>query len=70
MRLQLRSLSCGCLDTTSEGDLRTVTLPNWNQIVKDQSISAPQRELWVRVFDFVRGPRRLRIEAAGTWSYE
>ena len=70
MRLRLRSPSCGCLDITSEGELRAVTLPNWNQIVKDQTVSAPQRELWVKVCDFVRGPRRLRIEAAGTWSYE
>ena len=40
--------------------------PNWNDIVSLQ-IQAPRWELWVRVADFVRGPRRMRIEASGRW---
>ena len=47
-----------------------MTAPNWTDIVTQQPINAPQTELWVKVVDFVRGPRRLCITATGTWNYD
>ena len=43
--------------------------PNWSEVASVQ-IQAPRWELWVRVMDFVRGPRRIRIEASGRWYLE
>jgi hypothetical protein len=44
--------------------------PTWFEIVRAVEVPAPSDTLWVKVFDFVRGPSRLRIQAGGTWKYD
>ena len=43
--------------------------PNWTIILTGYSLRAPSSALWIKVLPYVRGPRTLRIQAAGPWSY-
>jgi hypothetical protein len=44
--------------------------PQWTPLVIAQPLDAPRAQLWVRVCPFVRGPRRLLIQATGAWYYD
>jgi len=42
--------------------------PSWREIVKDLDVRAlPASGLWNVAFGYVSGPRKLKIEAKGTW---
>jgi len=43
--------------------------PNWTIILTNYALRAPSSTLWVKVLDYVQGPRTLRIQATGPWSY-
>ena len=47
-----------------------MTQPNWNEMVKDKAVAANPNLLWVRVCDYIRGPRKIMIKAEGTWNYD
>lgn len=47
-----------------------MTTPQWTILVNTVNLPAPTTTLWVKVCDFMRGPRRLKIEATGTWNYD
>jgi hypothetical protein len=44
--------------------------PNWSVLVPAKAVNAPKKELWLKVCDFVRGPRRLLVEASDEWKYD
>jgi hypothetical protein len=44
--------------------------PNWTMLVENKNFNAPTETLWVRIVDYVRGPRKLKIQVTGTWSYD
>ena len=45
-----------------------MTDPKWSEPAKKE-IEAKPDVLWVRVVDYIHGPRKVKIEATGTWSY-
>lgn len=47
-----------------------MTEPRWTPVVKDKLLNAPVDTLWAKVIDYVRGPRKLKIEAEGNWQYD
>lgn len=46
-----------------------MTTPKWASLVSNHDVVATTEALWVKVSDYIRGPRRLRIQAAGEWNY-
>lgn len=47
-----------------------MTQPNWTPVITHHTVSAPTTSLWVKVDDYIRGPRKLKIEATGRWNYD
>lgn len=47
-----------------------MTEPNWTDIVTQQAVNAARDKLWARVCDYICGPRKLRVQATGTWNYD
>jgi hypothetical protein len=43
--------------------------PNWDTVA-DKKVAAPKDFIWVLVVDYIRGPRKLKFEATGSWTYE
>src|SRR5438309_8608468 len=41
----------------------------WREVLNKMKIPAKPTALWTKVFDYIEGPARLRIEAEGIWSY-
>ena len=42
---------------------------NWTAVTDGIKVPARPEGIWTLVFDYVRGPALLKIEAAGTWRY-
>src|SRR5579871_1851791 len=47
--------------------ITSLTEPNWQLIVTIQKLLAGPAGLWTAVVPFVAAPRRLKIEASGSW---
>jgi hypothetical protein len=47
-----------------------MTEPPWATVEAPQSIIAPSAALWVKVADYIHGPRKLKIVATGTWNFD
>jgi len=45
-----------------------MTQPNWSELVRGVTLRARSDGLWTKVWDYVAGPRRLRIVANGRWT--
>jgi hypothetical protein len=45
-------------------------VPKWTSLVTDRNIDAPKDALWVKVVDYVRGPRKIKVEVTGSWNYD
>ena len=56
------------LPTTPPGG--KMTQPNWTPVITHHTVNAPTTSLWVKVDDYIRGPRKLKIEATGRWNYD
>jgi hypothetical protein len=56
------------LPTTQSGG--KMTQPNWTPVIEHHTVNAPKASLWVKVADYIRGPRKLKIEASGHWNYD
>jgi hypothetical protein len=47
-----------------------MTEPKWTALITKQSVDVPKNALWVKVLDYIRGPRKLKIEVTGDWNYD